>query len=194
MLYTEKELLKMIGVDVDNLKYRVGKKDLIIKCARAGLVIEVAEQKQGCPNKYRIIENNLYLSDNEEWVDLVYDKQYMISNYGRVKNKKNGRLVGFENKYDGYHRVWTNNKVNLPIHRGVYFSFHPELFDKEHLFTIDHINGKRDDNRLENLRLLSSAENTQIRDQNQTEIKTIIARLIEKYGYEETKNQLESLL
>ena len=160
MLYTEKELLKMTGAG--ELKYNLGEKPLVKRCARAGLIIELAEK--GKPNKYRIIENNMNPFENETWVDLIYDNQYMVSDCGRVKNKSND------------------------------FSFHPELFDKEHLFTIDHINGKKTDNRLENLRPLSNAENNKVKDENQTEIKTIIARLIEKYGYEEAKEKLESLI
>ena len=191
MLYTEKELLKMIGVE--NLKYRVGEKDLIIKCARAGLIIETAEKKQGYPNKYRILENNLLVAEDEEWVDLIYDNQYMVSNYGRIKNKKNGRLVGFENKTDGYFRVYTNKGL-IQVHRGVYFSFNPEYFEEEQLYSVDHINGKRTDNRLENLRLLSHQDNLKMRDENQGEIRTIVAQLIAKYGYEETQSKLESLL
>lgn len=192
MLYTEKELLKMIGVE--NLKYRVGEKDLTIKCAQAGLIIETAEKKQGYPNKYRILENNLLIAEDEEWVDLIYDNNYMISNYGRVKNKRNGRLLGHENKEDGYVRVWTNYHPSLPVHRGVYFSFNPEHFEEEQLYSIDHINGKRTDNRLENLRLLSHRDNMKMRDENQGKVKTIIAQLIAKYGYEETQAKLESLL
>lgn len=191
MLYTEKELLEMIGVK--NLKYRVGEKDLIIKCARAGLVIETAEKKQGHPNKYRIVENNLTIAEDEVWIDLIYDNQYMISNYGRVKNKKNGRLLGFENKKDGYVRVKTN-KDFIQIHRGVYFSFYPEYFEEEQLYNVDHINGQRTDNRLENLRLLSHKDNLKMRDENQGEVRTIIAQLIAKYGYEETQSKLKSLL
>lgn len=189
MLYTEKELLKMMGTN--ELNYHLGEKPLIKRCARAGLIIELAEK--GKPNKYRIVENNMNPFKNETWVDLIYDNQYVVSNYGRVKNKSNGRLIGYADG-KGYIGMMLSNGFNLKIHRAVYFSFNPELFKQEHLFTIDHINGQRTDNRLENLRPLSNAENNKVKDENQTEIKTLIARLIEKYGYEETKKQLENLL
>ena len=55
------------------------------------------------------------------------------------------------------------------------------------LFAVDHINGKRNDNRLENLRWVFYSENTQFSDQNNTEIKEIIAKLVQKYGYSTTK-------
>ena len=62
------------------------------------------------------------------------------------------------------------------------------------MYTIDHINGIKSDNSIDNLRALSRLENIRYSDENQTEIKGIVAQLLAKYGYEELKSKLESLL
>ena len=56
---------------------------------------------------------------------------------------------------DGYRRVKINGK-HIPIHRVVYAIFNGPIEDE--LF-IDHINGIRNDNRIENLRLVTAQEN-----------------------------------
>ena len=76
----------------------------------------------------------------------------------------------------------------------MYFSFHPEEYPNESIYTIDHINGIKSDNSIDNLRALSRLENIRYSDENQTEIKGIVAQLLAKYGYEELKLKLESLL
>jgi hypothetical protein len=80
------------------------------------------------------------------------------------------------------------------VHRAVYFSFHPEDFTNEEVITIDHINGIKTDNSLSNLRPLSRLENIHCSDENQTEIKGLIAQLLSKYGYEELTEKLRQLL
>ena len=68
------------------------------------------------------------------------------------------------------------------------------MIPQEKNIQIDHINGIRTDNRLENLRPLTSVENIQQRDENQSRIKSLTTELILKFGYEETEKKLKKLL
>ena len=74
----------------------------------------------------------------------------------------------------------------------VMLTFNP--IENAEMFAVDHINGKRQDNRLVNLRWVLQSENMQFCDENNTEIKEIIAKLVQKYGYEETKTKLLTIL
>ena len=71
-------------------------------------------------------------------------------------------------------------------------TFHP--IENAENYVVDHINGIKNDNRVENLRWVFQSENMVFCDENNTELKELLAKLIQKYGYEDTKNQLESLL
>ena len=83
---------------------------------------------------------------------------------------------------------------NKMVHRLVYFSFHPELIENEEYLQIDHINGIRTDNNLNNLQPLGNVQNIQKRDECQNKIRLITTELIIKYGYEKVEEKLQNLL
>lgn len=190
--YTEKEILEYLKIKQNK---RLGKDRLLKLCQQAGLIVSPIKESlkgKGSVIQYQIIENNYILPD-EKWIECIYDNNYEVSNLGRVRNIKNKRLLGFKDD-KGYLKIMIKNSKPIGIHRLVYFSFNPKSYIYEKYFTIDHIDGRKDNNILTNLRPLSNLENNLQKDQNQTKIKTLIAQLIEKYGYEETVQKIKQLL
>ena len=191
-LYTEKDILAYLERPGDK---RQGIDRLIVMCRQAGLIIApVADTVQGKGNQvlYRIIEDN-YNIPNEIWVNAYCSEKHEVSNLGRIRQKDTKRLMGSKMS-SGYMSVGFGQHRNLRVHRVIFFSFHPEYLAEQEKIVIDHINGKRDDNRIENLRAVSNLENVQHGNKNQTECQTLLAQLLLKFGYEETKVQLLKLL
>jgi len=125
---------------------------------------------------------------NEEWKTLIENKEYEISNYGRLRKKITKEIIkGYENN-QGY---IVATKQQYLIHRLVKNTFDPREDSKE-LF-VDHINGKRNDNRLKNLRWVSPTKNSYYRDENLTNIGELLATQIKKYGYDTIFNTLKQL-
>ena len=97
---------------------------------------------------------------------------YFIDTDGNVWTSKSGnnntartelKLLRLSKKKTGYvyaNIYWgkkTNERCSLRVHRLVYETFVGPITEG---FVIDHINDIKDDNRLENLQMLSVAENT----------------------------------
>lgn len=101
----------------------------------------------------------------EIWKDIPnYEGHYQVSNLGRVKSLKHGKekLKSIFKKKDGYYglNLYKNNKhKNAKIHRLVAIAFLNHDYQKTRL-VVDHINNKKDDNRLENLQLITYRENS----------------------------------
>ncbi len=86
----------------------------------------------------------------------IFSKRRIEAN-GRGGNRESRFL--FSNLYNGYPRVtlWKNNsKKTIPIHRLVALSWIPNPTNAKE---VNHINGVRGDNRVENLEWVSASEN-----------------------------------
>lgn len=120
---------------------------------------------------------------NEVWKTTFCSSKHEVSNFGRIR-KKNSKILVPGTLKDGYLVTELIANRTFRIHRIVKQTFDPvENFD---CMVVDHINGVRTDNRLENLRWASSEENTLFMLKNREKITRETTRLIQKYGYDKT--------
>lgn len=111
----------------------------------------------------------------EEWKDIIgYEGYYQVSNHGRVRGVDRsvysnnggyrfckGRLLTVTKKQNGYIRAELtkcNRKRKILVHRLVASAFIPNPSSKKY---INHINGDKADNRVENVEWCTHQENMQ---------------------------------
>lgn len=99
----------------------------------------------------------------ENWKAIPgYEGLYEVSDLGNVRNVRTGRILKPAKNSTGYLKVvlLKNGKLKNPkIHKLVAMAFLDHV-PCGHKITVDHINGIRIDNKLENLELVSMRENT----------------------------------
>lgn len=102
--------------------------------------------------------------EGEEWRDIVgYEGKYMVSNIGRIKSFTHSfvKILRQPIAREGYCRITLSKKDNqksCSVHRLVAMAFLPNPLNKPQ---VNHINSKRDDNRVENLEWCTATENLQ---------------------------------
>ena len=199
------ELAQYLGVSVSEIERNFPK--IAVKQMSQG--IEIIREGKGADTLYTLhqVEPQLvttaYFSkrpktthdiEGEQWVTCYQYPEYEVSNQGRVRHKTLQWIQKPDINKEGYARasiVTNGQKHRVAIHRLVLQSFAPVENWQE--LTVDHINGVRSDNRLENLRWASMEENTAAMVHHRSELNKELTRLIQQQGYEATLELLRTL-
>lgn len=123
----------------------------------------------------------------EIWRPYPKDNRYKISSTGKIMGVKGKELSQYEK--NGYCYVKMLKKTTL-VHRVVAETF---LDNWSEDLTVDHINGIRNDNRVENLQMLDMMTNRKKSAQNNVDVFKEVRYYIEHYGYQTVINKLKEL-
>ena len=157
---------------------------------KANFTVERVEKQDVDKSIFSTRGTSIEELEGEEWKTLFFNNNYEVSNLGRLRNKKTKIIAKGSIKKNGYVQVSVDNQ-NYRLHRLVLQTWCPNE-DYEEL-TVDHINGNRSDNRLENLRWATQEENTAYMLIHRGELNKELTRLLSKYSYEQVLQMLQQL-
>ena len=113
-------------------------------------------KKNNKNKKQEYYTNNL---PGEKWVEAKNNNNYLVSNKGRIRHKKKNNLLR-PIETSGYYKVRLSNNGEITdwlVHKLVFYSFYNE--SNENNYCIDHIDGNKHNNDLNNLRKITISEN-----------------------------------
>lgn len=203
MILNQEELLEFLGISKSTLKTNFPKlcqkqleKGRLIRKRGKGdtATYEIETVTPQTVNKAEFSSRPVIKADDLEgeiWKTIPREPGFEVSNFGRVRNKQTKNLHQGTNKNSNGYVIVSILNTHYRVHRLVLEAFEP-VVDSDNL-SVDHINGIRTDNRLENLRWMSLEENMMTMMSNRKDLNVELTRIIQKYGYEETLKKLQSL-
>ena len=148
------------------------------------------EQQEFChrPYFYKVLDDSNFIQ--EEWYEST-DPKIEITKSGLVRNKENKQIYNITTQ-DGYKQYRGSDMKLHFVHRLVLETFQP--IDDSDSYYVDHIDGKRDNNNIINLRWATPQENIIYKYQNWDILKDNFDLLLQQYGYEKLNEIFEFLI
>lgn len=178
--YTFRELM-------EKYQWNAGaRQEEMIKFAKArGVIIKEAETQYKKMKKFIIIDDTIA---NYNWTSCKLSG-YEVCKEGLIRNIKNKRIwTSIHNEY-----VYVKNKdtkQDYAVHRLIMETFNP-IKDSQN-YIVDHINGIKTDNNINNLRWISAKGNQLYKIKNWDKISNPIQELLQLVGYEKMIEILEN--
>ena len=131
--------------------------------------------------------------ETEIWKSIIkLGGEYSVSNFGRIKNNKTGRILKTSKfKNENYIRItikYKDKPNHFYIHRLVLETFNP--IDEPHLYDAHHKDFNRENNNIENLQWLFSIQNKKIKNTKSFEL---FSNLLLKIGDDELFKRLSEI-
>jgi hypothetical protein len=152
----------MVVISINGERYRSPMLDLEEALNHRDLLLE----------EVSVVDLKSISEPDEIWVDLFCDNNYAVSNFGRVYSKprmsrnyksksgfgkKRGKLISTKSK--GRPKFDVSSYPSLSLHKAVYFSFNIDMLHLHGDLVIDHIDRNIQNNKLDNLRLVTQKDN-----------------------------------
>ena len=161
--------------------YYIKHDDVITFFLKRGVQLRKITLEQKVKAVYQIIDDSIF--NNVNWLPYVNDNTYEVNPELGLARKSTSKLIIGARNNQGYLGVRGSSVQGwLSVHRMIMETCNP--IPNSEFYIVDHINGQRDDNRIENLRWVSQKTNLAYRDENQQRVNKVVQQVIQTKGYD----------